>query len=365
MATVYDDLNLTTDVNTAMVTRLAAPGPIGNTTASTVAATTLNNTVAAGSAINAASLGATTAGTVAATTLNNTTAAGSAVTVATLNNSTAAGSALNAASLGAITPGSVAATTVNASGLITPTSAIGIAGTVTNDEAQAGSIGEYLSCAMTTVGATGTTATVVGDSVSKVITATAHGLVVGQAVVLTNSGGALPTGIGAGNLYVTAGTVTANTFGVSDTLAHALAGTNGIAPSGAGTGTQTVHGYCSFVTSTTTYDICGINLPAGDYDVDAYIFPGMAASVSYTNWEFWIAQAGASAAPTTAAQVLSQGYTTALSAVASVVLTSQWATAGTTRVKLASAGIIALAGRATFTVGTLSPQALLRARRVR
>jgi hypothetical protein len=77
--------------------RFATPGPIGSTTPSTGAFTTLNST----------------------------------------------GGALNG-TLGATTPNTVAATTITASGTITPAQVAGIVGTTTNNNAQAGSVGEYI-----------------------------------------------------------------------------------------------------------------------------------------------------------------------------------------------------------------------------
>jgi hypothetical protein len=71
------------------------------------------------------------------------------------------------------------------------------------------------------------------------LTLTAHGLSTGDSVQFTNSGGGLPTGLSAGVTYY-AVAVDANTFKVSDTLAHALAGTNIVDITGAGTGTQFV-----------------------------------------------------------------------------------------------------------------------------
>lgn len=47
-------------------------------------------------------------------------------------------------SYGATTPGAVHATTISATGLISPTSTMGIAGTITNDNTQAGSVGEHI-----------------------------------------------------------------------------------------------------------------------------------------------------------------------------------------------------------------------------
>jgi hypothetical protein len=89
----------------------AAPGPIGSTTASTGAFTTLNSV----------------------------------------------GGALNG-SLGSGTPAGANVTTLNASGLITPSSTIGIKGTATNDSAQAGSVGEYVTASASTVSLTNGTA---------------------------------------------------------------------------------------------------------------------------------------------------------------------------------------------------------------
>jgi hypothetical protein len=55
------------------------------------------------------------------------------------------------AGYGSSTPEPVAATTISASGLISPTSTVGIKGTTTNDSTQAGSIGEYQSNSATGV----------------------------------------------------------------------------------------------------------------------------------------------------------------------------------------------------------------------
>jgi hypothetical protein len=59
-------------------------------------------------------------------------------------------------------------TTLSASGLITPSSTVGIKGTATNDSAQAGSIGEYVS---STVGATGLTTSTVTNLTTISLTA--------------------------------------------------------------------------------------------------------------------------------------------------------------------------------------------------
>lgn len=60
-------------------------------------------------------------------------------------------------SYGSTTPNAVHATTISATGLISPTSTIGIAGTTTNDSAPFGSVGEYVSnTTLTTSITTGT-----------------------------------------------------------------------------------------------------------------------------------------------------------------------------------------------------------------
>ena len=266
--------------------------------------------------------------------------------------------------IGNTTPSSGAFTTLSASGLISPASTVGIAGTVTNDSVQAGSIGEYQASTMTQVAATGTVFTMATTNVCSLTSAA--GLANLQAVTVTNSGGGLPTGLSVTtNYYIANLNVGALTCNLASSLANAIAGTF-ITTTGAGTGTQTLHGACSFVTSTNTYDICGLALTAGDWDVDAVVFPGEAGSVSVTTWELWIAQAGGSTVPTTAANILAQGLAGNQVATASTsTANNTWATSGTLRVSLATAGYLALAGNATFTVGTLSPQALLRARRVR
>ena len=88
---------------------------------------------------------------------------------------------------------------------------------------------------------TSTTATVTVTSAAPgVVTWTAHGFHAGQAVQFTNSGGALPTGLTAGTVYyVASNSLNTNTFVLSDTIAHALAGSNNITTSSTGTGTQT------------------------------------------------------------------------------------------------------------------------------
>ena len=87
--------------------------------------------------------------------------------------------------------------------------------------------------------------TSISNATPAVFSLTAHGLSIGDAIVLSTNG-ALPTGLTVGTVYYVATTsFGANSFKVSDTLAHALAGTNLVATSGAGSGTHSFTGYYS------------------------------------------------------------------------------------------------------------------------
>jgi hypothetical protein len=115
-------------------------GAIGATTPSTGAFTTLSAT-----------------GQITSTLANGTApfVVSSATLVANLNASYIGGQSWSApGTIGSATPNTGAFTTLNATGLITPSSTVGVKGTATNDAAQAGSVGEFLS------------ATVLGNAVS-------------------------------------------------------------------------------------------------------------------------------------------------------------------------------------------------------
>ncbi len=74
---------------------------------------------------------------------------------------------------------------------------------------------------------------------TNVITSAAHGFVTGRKVVLSNSGGALPGGTSNTTYYLIV--LDADTFKLSDSLAHALAGTNIVdITSAAGGGTHSL-----------------------------------------------------------------------------------------------------------------------------
>jgi hypothetical protein len=76
-------------------------------------------------------------------------------------------------------------------------------------------------------------------AVPGVVSWAAHPFVAGDAVKFTTTG-ALPTGLTANTLvYVSSAGLTADTFRVADTAAHAIAGTNSITTSGSQSGVHT------------------------------------------------------------------------------------------------------------------------------
>jgi hypothetical protein len=182
---------------------LTSPGPIGSVTPSTGAFTTLsttgaiylpggqtlssdaNNVYIGTSGTNALTVNGTAAvfpGTVSGTLLSGTSGVNLASTAAPLELNGSAGTSgqvltstgsgatpvwttapgTNLAApgpIGSTTPSTGAFTTLSATGLIHPTSSVGIAGTTTGDNAQAGSDGEYLSNLTTGTSITAGTAT--------------------------------------------------------------------------------------------------------------------------------------------------------------------------------------------------------------
>jgi hypothetical protein len=192
---------------------------IGNVTPSTGAFTTLS----ASSGINSTNIGATTPGTGAFTTLTATTPVGVASggtgratltahavligeTAAAINqvgpgttgqmllgvtgadpafgnNPTITGGTIDNAVIGSTTKAAGSFTTVVATGTITPSSTNGIVGTTTNDNANAGSIGEYITA---TSGAQGLTSGVSANITSISLTA-GDWDVWGNALYLANS----------------------------------------------------------------------------------------------------------------------------------------------------------------------------------
>ena len=236
-----------------------------------------------------------------------------------------------------------------------------IAGTTTNDNAAAGIVGEYLSntADFATAGITATMTT----ASPTVVTATAHGQAALAAVWFTNSGGGIGTGMVVNtNYYITKGTVTANTFQLSSTMALALAGTSDINVTVGGTGTQTVHPG-ALLASATAADVVGLALTAGDWDVDALITPTYQGSTSVTLTACWLGTSGGSSLPATSGALLAAGAVQTQSAA--IVTPAQGLNTNTIRVSLAAPGMVVCSAKSTFSVSTTSMTGTIRARRVR
>lgn len=247
-------------------------------------------------------------------------------------------------------------------------STIGIAGTTTNDSAQAGSIGEYLVTKMDTVSATGvadagTNGPPVASPVLCTLTAASPSFANLQSVFLT---GTVFTGASANtNYFITNYNAAAGTFNLSSTLALAAAGTPDINNTVIGTGTLTYH-QGSYAASTTAADVMGLALSAGDWDVEAAVFNVLVSTAQLTVMAAWLAPAGGSALPTTSALQFSEG----LFQTGTVTYTTLGAMPvapinGPIRVSLSAPGYVALAYKNTFGTAQVNPQGFIRARRVR
>lgn len=104
-----------------------------------------------------------------------------------------------------------------------------------------------------------------------VVTWDKHGLVAGDAVEFTTNS-ALPSGLVAGTIYYVTddSNLTINQFAVSDTKAHALAGTNQVNTTGSQSGTQTGWDVNTPIGQYSTTS-------QGDVDVGAYFAQGLIA----------------------------------------------------------------------------------------
>lgn len=162
-----------------------------------------------------------------------------------------------------------------------PNSLNSITGTTTNDNAQAGKVGEIISSGLCPGPAT--TATVTTPVASPgIVNWAAHGIVGACPVVFT--GGTLPTGITTGTTYyVIPSTITTGTFEIALTVANALAGT-AINFTGTSSGTQTGTAGVA-LTSPDAATITGVSLTAGDWDCRSTTSRTLASNTSVTKLE--------------------------------------------------------------------------------
>lgn len=145
-------------VQNQLTSTLAAYAPLASPTFT--GTVTIPTIALSGGAINGTTVGATTPSTGSFTTL----ASSGLANLSSLSTSSAtiSGGTINSTSVGATTPSTGKFTTLQATGLVTLANTIGIAGTATNDSAQAGSWGEYASNALTGTSMTSGTAVNVG-----------------------------------------------------------------------------------------------------------------------------------------------------------------------------------------------------------
>lgn len=142
-------------------------------------------------------------------------------------------------------------------GFIKDSQAGNLPATATNDDATAGTVGEY----NYTDTLTGAATVTITNASPAVVTYTAHGLRAGACIRFTTTG-ALPAGLTADvNYFVLATGLTANTFQVA-TAPFGTAINTSDAGSGVHTGNQR-----ATLTTATQQNVAGISLTAGDWDV--------------------------------------------------------------------------------------------------
>lgn len=198
----------------------------------------------------------------------------STTNVSNLNASLLGGATFSApGAIGSGTPSTGAFTTLSATGLISPTSSSGIAGTTAADAPASGSVGQVASihCLVGTAAAAATTVTMT-IATPAVVTWSSHTFVPSASLanytcpINFTTTGALPTGVVAGtNYYIIGSSVSGDTFQIADTAAHALAGTNSVATSGSQSGTQAAY-IGNLGATATAYAGAALSLIAGDWD---------------------------------------------------------------------------------------------------
>lgn len=248
-----------------------------------------------------------------------------------------------------------------------PTAKGQLPGTTTNDNASAGNVGEYVisgSSSRANLGISGSSVTV-SIGANAVVTWTGNpyflsGATGNGCASLVVFGGTPPTGITATTVpyYVTCdGSFTANAFHISDTVAHAIAGTNTITTSGSDGGTTA--GNVFSLASNTPKDFGGLSLSAGDWDVTGVVRMGPGSSVSVTGMNARISSITGEAGTLYSDSSFSMAAEVPPGSIASIIPMS------VERVLLGGTTTLFCGGSAVFTVGTMSLSGECRARRVR
>lgn len=236
-----------------------------------------------------------------------------------------------------------------------------IPGTATNDNANAGNVGEYRSASTADTGQAQTSVTVTITIASPAVITWGATIPYafngnGTAIINFTTSGALPTGIVAGtNYYVF--NIVGNTFNIATSADNALAGT-AINTSGSQSGTQT--GAPTALLSTgTAVNLAAMSLTAGDWDVaiDFSFFAGGVTSITLLAGGTSTTSVVISAIP---------GRETQLDLAANVPgVSNNIMHAGPARYSLSTTTTIYCVVTGTFTVSTLVSWGGCRARRVR
>lgn len=224
-------------------------------------------------------------------------------------------------------------------------------GTITNDSAAAGKVGELMSSTALSSGTATVTITIASPGI---VTDTAHGLAAYQPVYLTTSG-ALPTGLTASTVYFVI-PVNANSYKLATTLANAIAGT-AINTTGSQSGTHTRHAGARLATATAK-SITAIVLTAGDWDVSC-VADFVAASTTVPTALAASIGTVVDTLPTKSAGGYVGNNATQAASSENVVAS------GPLRVSLSATTTIFLTVQASFTTSTMDVGGTIRARRVR
>lgn len=256
-----------------------------------------------------------------------------AVTGALKSNGTGSFAQAGASDLANGTTGSGAAVLGTSPTITTPN----IVGTVTNDNATAGSVGEYIYSV-----SNGQTATVTITIASPaVISWTGHGLQAGTAVEFSTTG-ALPTGITtATTYYVIPAGLTANAFEISTSPFGSAVNT-----SGTQSGTQTSTAQSVAAASGAAWNLGAISLTAGDWEVCG---GGNIASGSTSNTAWFVAANATSATLPTLSPILGSGTGPLANFKSAAAALNQQLNLSCARASLAGTTTIYLIGEAVYT----------------
>lgn len=227
-----------------------------------------------------------------------------------------------------------------------------IPGTTTNDNAVAGYVGEFATSTATNASSTVT----ISNASPGIVSWASHGLNIGSPVNFTTTG-ALPTGLSVGtNYYVSSQSFTANSFAVSTSVANALAGTS-VNTSSAGSGTHTAKSNV-IITTANPFNITGLSLTAGDWDVWGTVISSPAGGALQTQLFAWTSTTSATVPTPPAGGIFGSQAAFAADAQA-------YAPALQARYSLSATTTIYLSGLDQWTTGTNALYGVINARRRR